>query len=530
MSRASKGEEGASEGVMNGAHSLVRTLVASGIEVCFANPGTSEIHFVAALDAEPRMRAILGLFEGVVTGAADGYARMTGKPACALLHLGPGLGNGLANLHNARRARVPVVAIVGDHATYHRHLDAPLTSDIHSIASAVSGWIRTSEDPVSVAGDGAAAVAASYGPPAQIATLILPADVAWNGPARPADPIAARAPAPPDPARVEDVARTLKDAGVTGGLVMNGAALSERGLLLAGQVAAATGARLFSDNFVTRMARGAGRVTPVRIPYLGAMARELLDGTRHLVTVGTKAPVSFFAYPGEPGELTPDGCAVHSLAEPAEDGVAALAALVEALDAGALEAATAPESRPQLPTGSLSPESVAQVVAHLLPENAIVMNEPLTAGWPVPAFTIGAAPHDWLDLTGGAIGQGLPAAVGAAVACPDRKVLALEADGSGMYTVQALWTQAREELDVTTVIFSNRRYAILEMEYSRVGAGEPSAATRSLFELTRPELDWVGLAKSMGVDAVQATTAEELARGLRHGFAEPGPYLVEAVL
>lgn len=526
----SGGDGGTAEGTMNGARSLVRTLIDSGVDVCFTNPGTSEIHFVAALDAEPEMRAILGLFEGVVTGAADGYARMAGKPACTLLHLGPGLGNGLANLHNARRARVPIVNIIGDHATYHRHLDAPLTSDIRSIASAVSGWIRASPDAQSVAKDGAEAVAASYGPPGQVATLILPADTAWNGPAQPVVAIAPGAPTAPDETRVEDVARTLREAGEAGGLLMNGSSLSEHGLLLAGQVAAATGARIFCDTFVTRMARGAGRVNPWRVPYLGEQALELLTGTTRLVTVGTRPPVSFFAYPGKPGELTPEGCSVETLAEPSEDGVAALAALVEALDATTLVPATAPQARPPLPAGELTPKTVAQVVAHLLPAHAIVMNEAGTAGRSVPGFTAKAEPHDWLDLMGGAIGQGMPAATGAAVACPDRKVLSLQADGSGMYTVQALWTQAREELDVTTVIFSNRRYAILEMEYSRVGAGAPSAATRSLFELSRPELDWVGLARSMGVDGVRATTAEEFARGLERGLAEPGPYLVEAVL
>jgi acetolactate synthase-1/2/3 large subunit len=515
---------------MNGARSLVRTLIQSGVEVCFTNPGTSEIHFVAALDAEPQMRAILGLFEGVVTGAADGYARMAGKPACTLLHLGPGLGNGLANLHNARRARVPIVNIVGEHATYHRHLDAPLTSDIKSIASAVSGWIRTSQDAQSVARDGAEAVAAAYGPPGQVATLILPADTAWDAPGVPVARVPLRAPSPPDSARVEDVARVLRDAGASASILMNGPVLSEEGLMLAGRISAATGARLLTDTFVPRMARGAGRPVVWRVPYLGEEAAALLEGTRHLVLVGTKAPVSFFAYPGKPSELTPAGCTVHTLAEPAEDGVAALAALAEALDAVALHPVVADESRPPLPTGDLDPKKLAQVVAHLLPDDAIVMNESATAGRPIPGLTATSSPHDWMDLMGGAIGQGLPAATGAAVACPDRKVLCLQADGSGMYTVQALWTQARESLDVTTVIFSNRRYAILEMEYSRVGAGEPSAATRSLFDLSRPDLDWVGLARSMGVEGVRATTAEELARGLERGFRESGPFLVEAVL
>lgn len=515
---------------MNGARALVRTLTASGVDVCFTNPGTSEIHFVAALDAEPGMRAVLGLFEGVVTGAADGYARMTGKPACTLLHLGPGLANGVANLHNARRARVPLVSIVGEHATYHRALDAPLTSDIESVAGTVSTWVRTSTNAATVAVDGAEAVAASYGPPGQIATLVLPADVAWNEPAEPAAPVAPRRASAPDVTRVEAIARTLRTAVGAGTLLMNGVALSERGLELAGRVAAATGARLFTDTFVTRQARGAGRVDAPRLPYLGEQALALLQGTAHLVLVGTKAPVSFFAYPGKPGELTPEGCAVHTLADPAEDGVAALEMLVEALGATRSAPPLAPLERPALPSGPLTPETLAQVLAHLLPEHAIVVNEGATAARSVPAALTRSAPHDWLDLMGGAIGQGMPAATGAALACPDRKVLSLEADGSGMYTLQALWTQAREGLDVTTVVLSNRRYAILEMEYRRVGAGDPSAATRGLFELSRPELDWVALARGMGVEGARATTAEELARELRKGFETGGPYLIEAIL
>lgn len=515
---------------MTGAQALVRTLIASGVELCLTNPGTSEIHFVAALDAEPEMRAVLGLFEGVVTGAADGYARMSGKPACTLLHLGPGLGNGLANLHNARRARVPLVNIVGEHATYHRALDAPLHSDIESVAANVSRWIRTARDPETVARDAAEAVAAAYGPPGQVATLILPADVAWSEGGVAAEPVARRALPIPDSDRVEEVARALRSGGGQAVLLMNGAALSEEGLTLAGKVAAATGARLLTDTFVTRHARGAGRVDVPRLPYLGEQALALLEGTKHLVLVGTRAPVSFFAYPGKPGVLTPEGCRAHVLAEPHEDGLAALAALVGALDARGATPATAPLERPALPSGPLTPESIAQVLAHALPENAIVMNEGATAARSVPSALARSAPHDWLDLMGGAIGQGMPAAAGAALACPDRKVISLEADGSGMYTLQALWTQAREALDVTTVILSNRRYAILEMEYRRVGAGEPSPATRGLFDLTRPELDWVGLARGMGVDGAKATTAEELARGLRRGIEEEGPYLVEAIL
>lgn len=515
---------------MNGATSLLRTLVAAGVEVCFTNPGTSEMHFVAALDEEPRMRPILGLFEGVVTGAADGYARMAGKPACTLLHLGPGLGNGVANLHNARRARVPVVNLVGDHATDHRGLDAPLASDVESIASAVSGWVHTSASSTELARDGARAVAASYGPPGRVATLVVPSDTAWNPGGEPADPLPVPQPAAPDPDRVEAVARILHDDGDAAALLMNGDALSEEGLAAAGRVAAATGARLFTDTFVTRMARGPGRVEARRLPYRAERAMETLDGLRHLVVVETRAPVAFFAYPGQPGELTPEGCEVHTLAEPSVDGRAALQALATALDADELAPPTVERRRPEAPTGSLTPETLARALGALVPDGAVVMNESATAGRPIPSVLGRAARHDWLDLTGGAIGQGLPAATGAAVARPERKVVCLEADGSGMYTVQALWTQAREGLDVTTVIFSNRRYAILELEYRRVGAGAPSRRTRDLFDLTRPELDWVRMAGSMGVEGERVETAEGFRRAFVRGLEAEGPYLVEAVI
>lgn len=515
---------------MNGARRLLRTLLDNGVEVCFTNPGTSEMHFVAALDAEPGMRAVLGLFEGVVTGAADGYARMAEKPACTLLHLGPGLGNGLANLHNARRARVPVVNIVGDHATHHRELDAPLTSDIASIASAVSGWMHSCEDPETVARDAARAISASYGPPGQVATLILPADTAWNEAGPGTDPVTPPTPSAPPSVRVEEVADILRSAGDSSVLLLNGTALYHGGTELAGRVAAATGARLFTDTFVRRAERGGGRVQIPRLPYLGERATKALEGATRLVTVETKPPVSFFAYPGKPGRLTPEGCSVHALAEPGEDGREALRMLVQALDAGSATPPITEVDRPPLPTGPLTPETLAQALAHHLPENAVVMNEAATAGRAVPGALRTSGPHDWLDLTGGAIGQGMPTATGAAVAVPDRKVVSLEADGSGMYTVQALWTQAREELDVTTVVFSNRKYAILEMEYRRVGAGDPSPRAQSLFDLTRPELDWVGLATSMGVEGERATTAEAFGEALGRGLASPGPYLVEAVL
>ena len=447
---------------MNGAQALIRTLVDSGVDVCFTNPGTSEMHFVAALDTVPEMRGVLGLFEGVVTGAADGYGRMAGRPASTLLHLGPGLGNGMANLHNARRASTPVVNVVGDHALYHRQYDAPLASDIEAAASNVSGWYRSSASPAAVGRDAAEAVAAAMGPPGQVATLVLPADVSWLDGGEVSSPVAPTSRTAVADDVVDDVAKVLR-SGEPCVVLVGGAALREAGLLAASRVAGATGAKLLGETFPARLERGAGLPAIERLGYLAEFTMAQLAGTRHLVLVDARSPVSFFAYPDKPSDLVPEGCDVHVLAGPSDDVVGALAALAEVVGAPADAASLAPASRPDLPTGALTAEAVANALGALLPEGAIVSDEANTSGLWAPAATAGAPRHDWLTLCGGAIGQGLPVATGAAVACPDRKVVALEADGSAMYTLQALWTQAREGLDVTTLILNNRSYAILNL-------------------------------------------------------------------
>jgi acetolactate synthase I/II/III large subunit len=512
---------------MNGAQALIRTLVDGGVDVCFTNPGTSEMHFVAALDSVPEMRGTLGLFEGVVTGAADGYGRMADKPAATLLHLGPGLGNGLANLHNARRARTPLVNVVGDHATYHVEHDAPLQSDIESAARNVSGWIRTSQRTSDVARDAADAVTAALGPPGRVATLILPADVSWGEGAEPAKPHPPSSRSAVANDAVDAVAKVLV-SGEPCALLVGGSATREPGLVAASRVANATGAKLLGETFPARLQRGAGRPPLERLGYLAEFMTAQLDGMRHLVLVDAKAPVSFFAYPEKPSYLVPDGCEVHVLASDAEDAVGALEHLADVVGGG--EPTLQPAQRPERPTGDLTGEAVANAIGALLPEDAIVSDEANTQGLWVAAATAGAPPHDSLTLTGGAIGQGLPVATGAAVACPDRKVLCLEADGSAMYTLQSLWTQAREGLDVTTVIFNNRSYAILNLELSRVGAQSSGPKAHDMLDLSRPDLDFAALAEGMGVPAARATTADELVTALEHGLAEPGPYLVDAVL
>jgi acetolactate synthase-1/2/3 large subunit len=522
---------------VNGAQALIRTLVDQGVDTCFTNPGTSEMHFVAALDDVPAMRAMLALFEGVATGAADGYARMSGRPAATLLHLGPGLGNGLANLHNARRAHSPVLNIVGDHATTHWRFDAQLQSDIETVARNVSTFVRTSTSTTDLIADALAALSAAVGPPGSVATLILPADVSWSsddGFDRAVSEAPARAPggrsgASPSEDSTAAAAAALRSSEpaviLIGGRACSGVALDR-----VADLAAATGARLLAETFPARLERGAGRPPVDRLAYLAEFAAMQLDGTRHLVLVDAKSPVSFFAYPDRPSDLVPEGCTVHAVAGPETDLGAALDALGALLEVPAGIAPRAQRDLPQLPTGELTAEAVSQALGALLPEGAIVSDEGNTSSLFANGATAGSPPHDWLCLTGGAIGQGLPVAVGAAVACPDRPVVALEADGSALYTLQAWWTMAREGLDVTTILLNNRSYSILNMELERVGAGTPGPRARDVLDLKRPDIDFVSLAVGMGLHAVRADTAEGFANALARALATPGPSVVEAVI
>ena len=514
---------------MNGAESLVRTLVNGGVNVCFSNPGTSEMHFVAALDRVEGMRCVLALFEGVATGAADGYARMAEKPAATLLHLGPGLANGLANLHNASKASTPVVNIVGDHATYHRKFDAPLTSDIETAAQPFSGWVRTSPDAKHVAQDGAAAIAAAMTPPGQVATLILPGDTAWDegtGPV-PVPPIPPRARVGED--AVKESARVLR-SGEPAVLLLTGLALRQKGLELAARIAAKTGAKLLAQTFNRRMERGAGRISVERIPYPVEQALGVLAGVKHIVLVGSRVPVAFFAYPDKPSELAPKDCQFTTLARAEEElGSRARMARRRARRDGAADrafetgAAGARDRRHQ--------RADARPIAWaLIPENAIVVDEGVSTGRGFFPATRNAHPHTWLQNMGGSIGIGMPLATGAAVACPDRKVLNLQADGSAMYTIQALWTQARENLDITTVLLNNRSYAILRHELTNVGAQNVGRKALDMLDLSRPDLDFVMLARGMGVPGERVTSMDEFNAAVARGLATPGPYLVEVML
>jgi acetolactate synthase-1/2/3 large subunit len=520
---------------MNGAESLVRTLVAGGVNTCFTNPGTSEIHIVEALDRLPEMRCVLGLFEGVVTGAADGYARMAEKPACTLLHLGPGLANGLANLHNARRAQVPMVNLVGQHAAGHLRYDTPLTSDIEGIARPFSKWLRTSLSSAGVSRDALEAIRAARTAPGQIATLIVPADVAWSDvtsresgigdsvPSLPQAPL-------PSSDKIERAASMLR-SGLRTAILLDGNALYGQGLVTAGRIAASTGAKLLAPYPITRLQRGAGIPAVERVQYVLELAIEQLKEFRRIILVGAKAPVAYFASPGKDAVLTSKECEIHTLASPGEDYIGALEALAGGLplqeDRSAAEQNVV---RPEAPTGAVTVQGLAAAVGALLPENCVVVDESMTSGRGMMAATRGAPPHDWLGNTGGSIGIALPLAVGAAVACPDRPVLCLTADGSSMYTLQALWTMARESLNITSVVFANREYAVLKREFSYLGVGAPGKRALDMFEIGRPDIDWVSLAKGMGVPGTRINSLEEFRKALREGFESGGPNLIEVPL
>ncbi|MGH3732364.1 MAG: acetolactate synthase large subunit [Acidimicrobiales bacterium] len=511
---------------MNGARALLATLTSNDVDVCFANPGTSEMHFVAALDDSPEMRGVLCLFEGVATGAADGYARVSGRPAATLLHLGPGLANGWANLHNARRAHVPLVNIVGDHATFHAIYDAPLQSNIELLAAPLEGWYRRCTQSEHLARDAADAIAASYGPPGRVATLVVPADVSWNAVEVPSawPQASGNSRAGVDDGDLAFSVRVLHSRRTA---LLLGGSLSRRHLALADRVARATSSRVVMETFPTIVDRGAGVVEPERLNYLSEFALDQLKGVETVILIGAREPVGFFAYPNVPSRLVPDTAEVIDLVAPGDDVGEALEALVDALAAPPCDVERG--EPPVEPSGDLTTQSFARAIAATLPEDVIIADESHTSGVHLGVALRFAPAHRVMTLTGGAIGYGLPVALGAAVASKGR-VLALESDGSMMYTLQALWTMAREGLDVTVVGLSNRSYAILNFELSRVGAGVAGTRSAAMLDIDDPTLDLAGLAAAQGVPSARAASADELVGALRRSYATPGPMFIEVTL
>lgn len=512
---------------MTGAEALIATLADNGVQACFANPGTSEMHLVSALDEEPRIRSVLCLFEGVASGAADGFARMTGTPALTLLHLGPGYLNAGANIHNALKAGTPMINLIGDHAVPHLQYEAPLTSDILALAGPNSVWIKSVESAQTTGTTAAEAYAASLGPKPGPVSVILPADLAWGqgGQTGPVFETPAREPAPAE--MITKAADTIK-AAKSPVILINGSALSEAGLQAAARLKAA-GVRLITDTFFTKMRRGGGVFAPERLLYFAEGALSQLDGSDVLIAAGTQSPVAFFSYPGKPSSLVPEGCHVIELGGAETDSGATLALLADALDANTSEA-QAPLITPNMPSGALNAATIGQSLARHMPVDTIVCDDGVSNGFPCFYATMNARAHDWMMLTGGAIGDGIPMALGAAIAAPDLKTICLTGDGAALYTNQALWSLAREGVDVTVIVFVNHDYRILNIELQRTGAGEAGATAKSLLSLGAPEMDWVSLSKGLGVPAVEVTTPEAFDAALADSLASDGPRLIAAML
>ena len=513
----------------NGAESLVKTLIDSDVDICFTNPGTSEMHFVAALDNNPKMRSVLCLFEGGATGAADGYYRMKNKPASTLLHLGPGLANGLANLHNAKKANSGIVNIVGEHAIDHIKLNAPLTSDIEGIAKPVSHWVKTCKSSLEVGKNAAEAVKESSNPPGKIATLILPGDTAWNEGISSA-PLKNYSRNEVDKEKINITAQELKNAK-NPMILVGGQALEENNLMLAAKIAAKYNCPIMTDFFNAKLERGAGRVKPTRIPYNVDRAISLLKDFDTIILIGAREPVAFFAYPNKPSILTNTNTKFIYFAnidDNITEGLENLCDYVSAVENPNENIAI--NSLPSIQKGELNPNSIGSILGNVMPEEAIIVDESISTGREFFPFTEGSKPHTWLSNCGGSIGFALPAATGASLACPDRKVIALEGDGSGMYTLQSLWTMARENLDITVLIFANQSYKILHAELNNVGVLNPGPSAINMLNLNNPSLNWVSISKGMGIDSKRVFNTDELYNVFLDALNTKGPFLIEVMI
>jgi acetolactate synthase I/II/III large subunit len=518
-----------------GADIVLDELSAHGVTVLFANPGTSEMALVRAAARTDRIRPVLCLFEGVATGAADGFCRMSGRPAATMLHLGPGLANGLANLHNAKRAFSPVINIVGDHALSHRELDAPLTSDIATAAAPFSVGVRDIRSKAYLRAEVSLIAQQAMSNGGGPVTAILPADIAWSECDDPSYPSQVTERYRPDAQRIKAAAEKLKSCGNKALLLVSGTAIaSEQGVMLVHQISQETGCRIALPTFNARIARGGGLPDLPKIPYFAEMAQQFLAGIDLVVCLGTDEPVSFFAYPGMASRLLPPNCAKIDLECRGDESAECLIHFAKTLR---VETVAPPQylqsDKHDAPLGALTPASVAASLARHMPKNAIIVDEAATSSLPLFPATSQANRHDWLQLTGGSIGQALPVAIGAAIAAPERRVITLSGDGSAMYTIQALWTQAREKLNIVTVIYANRDYSILKVEMARTslpGESPQEDIVSDLLSIGRPNLDFAGIARACGIEAGVATTADEFDKQLKRAVAFDGPVLIEAVI
>lgn len=514
-----------------GADVMFEALYQGGAEICFANPGTTEMTMVSALARNGKIRSVLSLFEGVCTGAADGYNRVSGKVPLTLLHLGPGFANGIANLHNARRAGSRIINVIGDHATWHLAYDAPLTSDIESLASPVSRQVIRMASTATIVQDVDLAFAATCEAEGGAATLIVPTDVIDAEASRNAQQLVAQ---PWSGAVVGEERIAEAKAALAGAqdviVLLGGNALTEAGVRAGAAVAAHLGGRLLMEPYPAIVTLGGDLPAVERQAYFPDDVIAQM-GNATVVLAGSLMPISYFGYEGWPSQLVAEERLVR-LAGPEHDAVGALLDLGEALGARTLAVQAAAE--PSAPTAdrgaALTPPLVVEELLAQLPHDAIISLEGSTLGGPWLRNAHRARRHRVITNTGGAIGQGLPCAVGAALAEPEARVVSLQSDGSAQYTLQALWTMAREKLPVTVIMAANHRYAILQTELTRAEAPLDDAVIAGLTLLDNPRVDWTALAAGYGVKAVRVTTTGELEAALAEGLAHDGPMLIQAEL
>ncbi|MCL4133723.1 UNVERIFIED_CONTAM: hypothetical protein GTU68_047912 [Idotea baltica] len=431
-------------------------------------------------------------------------------------------------MHNARKARVPMVNLVGDHALRHQQYDAPLSADVEAACAPFSDWVRSGRDAGSFAADAMEALSVATGKPGRIASLVAPADIGWDEGGKMAAPLTPKGAAALDEDAVTAALGAL-ESGEKTVIIAGGSVLADtEAVALLHGIAEKTGAHILAPTSNRRIERGRGRFAVTKIPYPIDAALKCLAPYGRAILVETLPPVAFFAYPGRPSLLLPEVCDTVTLAGLDGDGSTALAALADrvgAKPAKALDAAS--PARPQ--AGAITLENIGAALSAALPEDAIVIDETVSSGAAIFPAGDTAPPNSWLALTGGSIGIGIPLSAGAAIACPDRPVVTLQADGSAMYSIQGLWTQAREGSNVTTIILANRAYEILKGELHNVGA-QPGPDALSMLNLDRPELDFVALARGMGVPGRRVDDVRDLMRAIKDAAAEPGPYLIEAMI
>lgn len=518
--------------LVNGAEALVATLEACGVTACFANPGTTELEIVAALDRSAGIRSVPVLFEGVAVGAADGFGRMSGIPGAALLHTGAGFPNGLSAVLNAAKASSPSIAIVGDHPLAIREWNHVIASgvDIERVAAPYAKWVRRSR-LTTVGQDAADAFAAACSAPGGPATLVVPSDVAWSAGAEPGRPSAAQKPSPVSAEAVLQAAYALRLPGEAA-LVLHGeATVDPAALRAAADIAATTGCRVMAR--ASRIVRGPDFLPVEFLPYSPMLAIEALKGIRHLVLVGAHPPIMPWTYPDRSAPMMADPeCRIWTLARPEENVVDALTTLAAEIGGDRSRAAPqpAPGMAPVPASGTVTPDALAQSIAALIPENAIVIDESVTTGRSFYQVSAASRPHDWLRNLGGALGYGQPVAIGSAIACPDRKVIVLQGDGAAMYTPQSLWTIAHEGLNVLVVIFANRSYEVLRVDMRLRHQNVDGAVNHALTDLGTPAIDWAGLARSLGIRSARLDSMQAFNEAFAREAQTAEPALLEVIV